>query len=372
MKKFIIFLTTLIFLSLLVNFLLKESERYNYIEKKVSEVVNETKATTYSQFYDIVNIAEKSLVDINNPAKKIAEYKSKNERGYVLKGGQVVTYLDNWMLSMKKRVAKEEEVKNMYLELFQAYSSGFYSSSLIFYLLHLLMFSGISLLPLLLSVVISTAPVIAFKYATVMGAVCLMAVIKSPVKAQNQNDKPQKETTETTLLETDFFLNEKGSHYELLGINLSSKTTKVAYFLPGNMMVAGGPNYTLGNGSLSLLGGFCVGSNQSKLIVTDLNLWYIYFGKILNKKVDYVTFGLYSKSFHSHRWWAWSKHQLNFPITEKMGVGVRADININQGGCFFTYGPSVQFKCSSSVIHFDYKYSRARDELLVRIEIPIN
>lgn len=371
MKKFVIFLTTLIFLSLLVNFLLKESERYDYIKQRINKVVEKKKSPAFHQLFDLVDIAENSLVDINVPARKIAEFKSKNERGYVLKGGSVVTYVDTWMLSMEKRVAEKEEIKKMYLEYFQSASSGFYSSSLIFYLLHLLKFSFISFLPLLLSIITSLIPAVAFKYATVMGAFCLMAVIKSPVKAQNQKKEVQK-TTETTLLETDFLLDGKGGHFELLGINLDQKTTRVAYFLPNNMMVAAGPNYKLGNGSFSLLGGVCVGSNQGKLDVTDLNLWYIYFGKILNKKVDYVTFGLYNQPFHSHKWWIWSKHQFNIPITEKMGMGTRVDININSEGLFFTYGPSIQFKCNSSIIHFDYKYCKMKSELLVRIEIPIN
>jgi hypothetical protein len=186
-------------------------------------------------------------------------------------------------------------------------------------------------------------------------------VIVKDVKAQNE-----------TLFEVDFLSQEGKNRYEFFVMNFTDKMTSVLYVPSSGVIVAAGPNMTLGKGSLSLLGGIWSNYNGKNLAITDFTLWYVYFGSFFEGKLDYVTFGLYDHPTHSKKWWSWFKHQFNIPVTEKLGLGFREDTTIDAGGCHTTYGPVAKLRLNSMNMYFHCRFGKGAETLLIRAEIPIN
>ena len=359
MKKTAVVISALIFLISVIQFFFQESERYELAESRIQKIDNVSTNSTSGQLYDLILAAEKTLIDIDSFAAKIIKRKAQEEYGYVLNGGGVVTCLDNWMLGMVKRKAEPHEIEKMYTGCFEAMKSGFFFSSIIFYLLHLTMFVLMSIIPLLLSLVAPVMPALSLEYAA---ALILIIFIMTTKQARAE----EAAETDQTFFEVDLFNQGGENKYEFFLMNFKKRLTSILYLPSNGVIAATGPSMTLGNGSLSFLGGIQAGPK-----ITDFSLWYVYFSSFFKEKVDYVTFGLYDRPIHSNNWWIWFKHELNFRVAKKWGIGLREDTFIDPSGCQATYGPVIKLKWNSLTIWSQYRMGGEKPVLFLRAEVPI-
>ena len=360
MKRTAVVISALIFLIFAIQFFFQESERYELAESRIQEIINASTKITIFKLYDILEAAEKTLIDVDFSADKLIKRKAQEETGYVLKDGSVHIFVDNWMWDMVKRKAEPHEIENMYAGLFGSIKSGFFFSSIIFYLLHLTMFALMSIIPLLLFILAPVMPALSLEYAA---ALILIIFIMTTKQARAE------EATETdqTFFEVDLFNQGGENKYEFFLMHFSKKLTSILYLPSNGVIAATGPSMTLGNGSLSFLGGIQAGPK-----ITDFSLWYVYFTSLFKGKVDYVTFGLYDRPIHSNNWWVWFKHEFNFRLAEKWGIGLREDTFIDPSGCQATYGPVLKLKWNSLTIWSQYRIGGKEPVLFLRAEVPIH
>lgn len=360
MKKTAVVISTLIFLIFVIQFFFQESERYELAESRIQEIDNVSTKITIFKLYDIVKAAEKTLINVDSFAAKLIERKSQEETGYVLKSGSVQIFVDSWMWNMVERKAEPHEIKNMYAGLFDSIKSGFFFSSIIFYLLHLTMFALMSIIPLLLSLVAPVMPAVSFEYAAALILIIFIMTTKQ-VRAEEAAE------TDQTFFEVDLFNQGDENKYEFFLMNFKKRLTSILYLPSNGVIAATGPSMTLGNGSLSFLGGIQAGPK-----ITDFSLWYVYFSSLFKGKVDYVTFGLYDRPIDSNNWWIWFKHELNFRVAKKWGIGLREDTFIDPSGCQATYGPVLKLKWNSLTIWNQYRMGGKEPVLFLRAEVPIH
>ena len=355
MKKFGLIISIILFAVLVARFISEEVIRHKLVKEEIQEVVNDPYLSTRSQLFNIIEVSQHTLLDVSSVGDKVIKEK---EYGWVLEDGSVIDIVDNWMLSMLERKAKPSEVQEMFRGIFEVYASGFYFSSFLFYLLHLGMFAFASIAPVLLSFVFSAVPTaVSLKYA---GAAATMLLIVAQTRADE------------TSFEVDLSCNGEENSYEFFLMNFSKRMTNVFYIPPGSVIAATGPNFSVAGGNLSLLGGARFGAGKKGITVTDISSWYLFFTSLLDQRLDYVTFGLYEKSIRSEGWWVWFKHQFNLPVGKKIGVGVREDTIVDQAGRHTTYGPVLQLKWSSAVIHVHGRFGNEQRSLFMLFSVPIN
>jgi hypothetical protein len=359
-KKTAVVIGTLIFLISVIQFFSQETERYELAESRIQKIDNDSEISTFQQLYGIIDAAEKTLINVDSFANNLIKRKAQKEVGWLLKDGTVITYVDNWMLGTLKEKAEPHEIEKMYAGCFEAMKSGFFFSSIIFYLLHLTMFVLMSIIPLLLSLLAPAMPALSLEYAA---ALILIIFIMTSKQAKAE------ETAETdqTFFEVDLFNQGEENKYEFFLMNFKKRLTSVLYLPSNGVIVATGPSMTLGNGSLSFLGGIQAGPK-----ITDFSLWYVYFTSLFKGKADYVTFGLYDRPVHSNNWWIWFKHELNFRVAKKWGIGLREDTLIDPSGCRATYGPVLKLKWNSLTIWNQYRMGGEKPVLFLRAEVPIH
>jgi hypothetical protein len=355
MKKFGLLISFILFITLIFQFASQENTRYEIAKEETQKIVNNHDHFVRGKLYDIVEVNKNTFLNIESIKEKVVK---EQKKGWVLKDGSVVDLVDMWMMPLLKRKAAPEEVQNMFREIFEVYSSGFYISSFVFYFLHLVMFIFASIAPILLSFIFSAAPTaISLKYAGALGLILLMIV---------------KTKADDTSFEVDLSCNGEKNNYEFFLMNFTKRMTNIFYIPSGSVIAATGPSFSIAGGNLSVLGGARFGASEQGVAVSNISSWYIFFTSFFNQKLDYVTFGLYEKSIRSDGWWAWFKHQFNLPIGQRVGIGVREDTIIDPTGWHTTYGPVLQLKWNSAVIHMHGRFGGDQRSLFMRLSVPIN